>query len=373
MSPRSRLLALALAGSFPFAACKKEEPPPPAPPAPAPKPPAPPAPPPPASASGQSQPDCVGPFTTTESPVDVKLGAFAAKRTGALLNVASAPEAAEHVFGLVANVKEATGENLFNLKRYVEFFKAQKAEAILVAGDSGESKEGITRVLEPLAQAGLPVFAIPGNREARADFRAAIEALAAKYPNLVDMTRVRLVNFPFASILSLPGYYDRRFIHVGEAGCQYFKEDVAALAPIAVQAKQPAILLAHAEPHGKGPDAIDAFPEGNAGDDNLTQFLKANRVPFGVFANIHEAGGRATDLDSNVVKEGEFKEKLFVNPGLADSTAWKLNDKTWSNGMVGTLTVKGTQAAYKVFRAAQLTEAEEAEARKLEPTAAAAP
>jgi Icc-related predicted phosphoesterase len=362
-------LGLAVAGP----ACKEPAPPPaPIAPAPPPVPPAPPSPPPPASVSGQSVPDCVGPFTSEGAPTALKLGARTAKRTGAVLTVESPDADDSVVFGIVANLKEATGENLFNLGRYVAAFKEQKVEAILVAGDSGEGREGVAAVLAPLAATGLPTFVIPGNRESRSEFRAALEQLAKKHPNVVDMTSVRLVNFDDASIVSLPGYYDRRYVHVGEAGCLYFKEDVENLKPIVAAAKGPVVLLAHAEPYGKGPQAIDYFGDGNAGDLNLHELLASSPIPFGVFANIHEAGGRANDVDSNLVAEGTPAAKLFLNPGLADSTAWKLNDGTWSYGMVATLTVAGGQATYKSYKVPQLTDAEREAARKLEPPVAAA-
>lgn len=364
------LLAVALGAALSLAACKKAPPPPPpAPPAPV----VPPPPPPPASASGISNPECVGPFTADGEATEFKVGAHTFKRQGATLSVTDPDGDDQVVFGVIANLKEGTGENFYNLKRYLEFFQAEKAEAILVAGDSGETRDGVAQVLEPLAKSGLPTFVIPGNREARADFRAAIAELATKYPNVIDMSKTRLVKFDDASIVSLPGYYDKRFIHVGDAGCQYFKQDVEALGPIVAAAAQPVILLSHAEPNGHGNEAIDAFGDGNAGDANLTAFLRSHPVPFGIAANIHEAGGRATDIDSNVVREGEGKPHVYLNPGLADSTPWKLNDGTWSYGMVATMTVKGKLASFKTFRAKQLTDAEQAEARKLEPTAAAGP
>lgn len=374
MSSRWSAYVLGIAALGLASSCQKDPPPPPPPVAPV----APPPPtvlPPPASAHGQSQPDCVGPFTQEGATIELKLGARTARRTGALLELTSPDADDQVVFGVIANLKEGTGENFFNIKRFVEFFNTEKVEAILVAGDSGETKEGIASVLEPLAKTGIPLFVIPGNRESRADFRAALDGLAAKHSNVVDMTRVRLVKFDDASVLSLPGYYDRRYIHVGEAGCQYYKEDVDALSAIAAAAAQPAVLLSHAEFFGKGNDAIDAFGAPgdlkHAGDLNLLEFLKSHPVPFGVFANIHEGGGRATDLDSKLAKEGEAQARLYVNAGLADSTPWKLNDGSWSYGMAATLTVKGQQASYKMLRLKQLSEPEQAEARKLEPATAA--
>ena len=133
----------------------------------------------------------------------------------------------------------------------------------------------------------------------------------------------------------------------------------------------PVVLLSHAEALGEGREALDAFPDGNAGDANLAAFLKSNKVPFGVFANIHEAGGRAADLSGKLATEDVPQKSLFVNVGLGDSTPWKLNDGTWSYGLVATLKIDGDQASYKAYRAPQLTDDERTNARALEPASAA--
>lgn len=307
----------------------------------------------PASVS-RSQPDCVGPFTTEGDAVQLALGSRKATVRGSVLEVLEPDADRQVTFGLIANLKEPTDENLSNLARYVAFFRESNAEAILVAGDSGKSKDDIRGVLTPLAKTGLPVFVIPGNWETRDDFNGALDELSSAHPNVVNMSKVRLVKFDDASIVSLPGYYDRRFIHAGDAGCQYFPEDVAALAPIVAAAAPPAILLAHAEPLGEGGGAIDWFGDGNAGDPHVKEFLAAHPVPFGVFANIHEAGGSATDHEGHVVRAGEAKERLYLNVGLADSTPWRLNDRTWSYGMAAVLRVDSGKASYETFLAPQI-------------------
>lgn len=362
------LVALGLAP----VACKKPEPAAPAPaPAAQPAPAAPADAPKTASVSGKSAPDCVGPFAPSDAPTRRQIGALTFLDAGSSLTLAQDDADDAITFGVIANLKEATGENLYNLRRYIEFFTAQQAEAILVAGDSGETRDDIERVLAPLAETGLPLFVIPGSREARSSYHAAIDSLSERHSNVVDMTKVRLVNFDAASLVSLPGYYDKRFMTAGDDRCQYFKEDVEALADIARAATRPVVLLSHAEFLGRGKEAIDAFSDGNAGDANLTALLRSAPVPFGVFANIQEAGGRASDLDSNLVRENDPKPQLFVNTGMADSTAWPLNDATTSHGMVTAITVKGTLASYRAYRAPQLTDAERAEAAQLVPAASA--
>jgi len=369
MSSRSWVLAAALLA---LAACKGTAAPPPAP-APAPKPA--PAPAPKivksqasASVSGRSDPQCIGPIDLAV-PAKLTIGGKTVERHGYKLTF-PATEKKDTVFGVLGGINEDSGENLVNLAKYVEFFKAEKADAILVVGDIGESVQSIVRVVTPLAETGLPVFAVLGNRECSGHFNDALTALQKTFPNVVNFANVRHVEFGNVDLVSLPGYHDKRYLNCA-SGCQYFKQDVDALVPVAKEAKHPVVLVSHGPPHGATPNALDAATEaGNVGDANLNTLITEAGIPFGVFANIKEAGGRATDLDGqNVIKPEVLSDKLYLNPGAADSVAWAMNDGTQSLGMAATLTVEGKQAKYQVFRAKALTADEKAQAAKLAPAA----
>jgi hypothetical protein len=324
----------------------------------------------PSSAEGVSALDCVGPFVAGGAERAFAVGTRHFVASGSTLAVTDADADDRTVFGVLANLKEDTPENLLNLRKFLAFFRERQVEAILVAGDVAERREPMVRLLGPLAESGLPLLVIPGNHEARADFRAALEELAKAHPNVVDMTRVRLVRFDDASVVSLPGYHDPAFITLGDEGCQYHAEDVESLASIAAAARGPAVLLAHAEPFGHGPGAIDAVADGNAGDARLTRLLRSGALPFVVGANIHEAGGRATDLASNPVAEGAPAPRLLLNPGAADAVGWALRDGSRVQGLAATLTVEGGKGAFHLFRAPPLTEAELAGARPADTTTA---
>lgn len=308
----------------------------------------------PASLSGQSLAECIAPFSNEGEKSEVSIGGKTATRQGTVLSFAD--EGEKVVFGVVANFKEDTPGNQVNLTRYVDYFKAQKVDAVLVPGDVAQEKDQMVSLLAALAKVEVPVLVIPGNHEPRDEYRAAIDELAGSNPNVVDMTQTRLARFGAAAVTSLPGYYDPRFFHDEERACQYFKEDVEGLADIAEAAAQPVVLLAHAEPQGKGPEAIDAIVDGNAGDANLSALLREVEIPFGVFANIQEAGGKATDIDSKPIAPSTPSKSLLLNPGVGDSIAWSLNDGSVSHGMAAVLTVESGSASYEVYRAKELKE-----------------
>jgi len=328
------------------------------------------------SKAGPSDRACVGAIDIGVAK-DLTLAGRKATVNGYRLTFTDKPQGDAAVFGVLASINEDTPENLFNLQRYIAWFKAQKAQAIIVDGDTGDSEGSIAHSLTLLAESGLPVLVEVGNHECKSDFSDAVIAVQKKADNIVNLDTIREVDFGHATVLSLPGYHDPQFVHCPDSPCIYTAGDVKALEPLARQAKAPVVLVVHGPPHGTTPNAIDAIEGGkNIGDPNLNALITSGKIAFGVFGNVKEAGGRATDLTGqNVIKEGAFASALYLGAGPADSVPWTMNDGTTSNGMAQLLTVKGDQASYQVYRVKPLTAAEEADAAKLKaklaPTATA--
>lgn len=329
-----------------------------------------------ASVSGKSDPACIGPIWTGE-PSTLTIGDRKYTRNGHELRIeGEAPEGAEVRIGVLANLNVANGENLFNVRRYLAEFEQAGVELIVVAGDSGDELDAIERNLRAVAEASVPVLAIAGNRERTRDFVAAVENVRKEKPNLLSGHEIRLLGLHGVDVVTLPGYHDPRYIHPEEGGCQYFLEDVKAVQTLASQAKNPVLLLAHGQPKGKTAQALDVIAPGgeHIGDSNLNEVILAAKIPFGIFANVKEAGGKAlADLEGNrIVPQGEWSETLYLNPGAADSLEWTMNDGTPAHGMAAILHVKEGKASYRIYRAPKLTEAEREEAAKLAPAKVAA-
>jgi Icc-related predicted phosphoesterase len=311
------------------AACQKaEEPAPPPPPAPeAAAPAAAPA------APAKSDPACVGPMGEG-STVEVKAGK---------------PDAL--TIGVLSDVKEDIPENLENVKTFLAAFKKAKADVIVVAGDTGLNQQQLQSSLDLIAGAGVPTFVIIGNREGKKDYAAAVAEVKKKHANLYDLDLVRRVDLPAVDLVSMPGYFNAGYLH-SDDGCQYFQADVDALAEIVKGANSPVVLVSHGGPKQAGADAIDRTAEGdNVGDPMLTKAITDAKIPFGIFGNIHEAGGRATDLEGKMLEPKKPHPSMFLNPGPADSVQFGMNDGTTSVGMAAIVKVAKGQASYEIVRA----------------------
>lgn len=350
------LVVLALTGC-------KEEPPPPKPTVQPPKA-APVKPPEPRAAKECAAPLDLGP------EVPLKVGERSAVSTGYRLEFKEPDADGQQVFGVLGPLNEDSGPNLLTIKKYLQFFAAEKVDAILVTGDTGEVAEGIQRTLKAVADAKVPVLAIIGNRECRADFTDATAAAQKDTSFVLNMNQFREVVFPGATVVSLPGYHDPNYINCA-TGCQYFKSTVDEVIRMAKEAKNPVVLLAHGPPHGEGSQALDyASTGGNVGDPEVSRALREGGIHFGAFSNIKEAGARATDLaGTTLVKPDVPSKELYVNPGPADTMGWEMNDNTKSTGMAAVLRIKGDTATWRHYRAKPLSAAEKQQARALDPPA----
>lgn len=294
--------------------------------------------------------DCVGPVQ--DGPVEnIPLGEATWRRSGSTL-ASEAPRDRPWVLGVLADIKENTAENMTNLAAFLESFRKRKVDAIVVAGDTGSTPEQMVAVWTALARSELPIFVIIGNREGQRDYRQALDKVTGDFANVFDLNEIRRVNTPQADLVSLPGYGNRDYVHATD-GCQYTADDLHDLRALVDSADSPVVLVSHGGPLQSGSQGLDRTTEGqNVGDPRLAAFMKDAGVPFGIFGNIHEAGGRATDLlGGRRLAEGAWAPRLYLNPGPADAVRWQMNDGTVSVGMAAVMHLGNRRARYEVIRA----------------------
>lgn len=304
----------------------------------------------PAAPKKESDDACVGPLAAGAKEV-IQVGGQTFEKAGYTLTRTSSDPDDTVVLGVMSDIKEESEDNLKNVEQALAWFKEQKAEFILYLGDTSETQEGVAKVLKAVAAGGLPVFAIVGNRECKSHWRAGMAQAQKEAKNLFDFTQVRLFNSDDVSIISLPGYYNPTYLHCAE-GCRYFPSDVEALRKLVTEAAAVPLIISHGPPRQDGPMGLDRIHDGaNVGDPVLAEFLQKNPIPFGAFANIGEAGGKATDATGKtVIAQDTLANTLYLNTGFMDTVAWQMLDGTTSTGMASTLTIKGRQASYKVKR-----------------------
>jgi Icc-related predicted phosphoesterase len=317
----------------------------------------------------QAEVDCAAPVEL--GPVEeVKIGDRAAKRAGSKLTF-EGEATGKLVLGVLGPVNEDSGENLVALEKYLEYFKEQKVEAIVLTGDVAETDEGIARVLRTVARAGVPVLTVIGNRECRTDYADGVLEAQKETSNIVNLNQIRQVSFPQATLVSLPGYHDLNYMSCA-AGCQYFKSTVDEVVRAARESTTPVVLVSHGPPRGEGSQALDyAISGGNVGDSDINRAIEEGKIAFGLFSNIKEAGARAVDnaQGTALVNRETPSKTLYLNPGPADTHSWAMNDGTRSVGMAATFTIEDGKASWNLFRAKPLTTAEKARAKALEQAA----
>ena len=263
----------------------------------------------------ESEPKCVGPFTTTPTK-ELEISGVKYSQNGAILNQIKSDEDKEIVIGHLTDIKEGSAANIANINLFMDWFNEKKVELIAITGDLSESQEGIEAILNAVgAKTKVPVMVIIGNRECENHFNAALTSVNKTYPNILNMDMIRVLNTDDVSIVSMPGYYNPSYLHCTK-GCRYFESDVDNLKAIAERAIHPTkLLISHGPPRMEGPTGIDRIhDEANVGDPALAKFMKANAelFPFGLFGNVQEAGGRATDLKGTPIAERTLVNQLYL-------------------------------------------------------------
>lgn len=307
----------------------------------------------------KADPACVG-AVGEAAPQIIETANGKWERNGSTVAWKEGAKADALVLGTLTDIKDGAAENLENLRKALTFFAAQKVDAIVVAGDSGETEAHLTTVLDLLAEPKVPVFIVIGNRESKTVFNKTVTAASTRHPHIFNLNQIRRVDTPAADLVSLPGYFNPDYLHA-EDGCRYYDGDLKEVATIAAAADSPVVLISHGGPKQAGKDALDFTSQGkNVGDEGMTQLLTSAKIHFGIFGNVHEAGGTGADLAGAKLAAGELHAALYLNPGPADSIRWPMNDGTESTGMAGVMTIQGAKASYQVerFQPAQTAQAQ---------------
>lgn len=291
---------------------------------------------------------CVAAWSETGPTRTVTAGSRTFEITGSRLVERSTDPGSNTMIGILANLDGDARHVAKNLETYLRFFSDAKVDLIVVAGDLGGDRDTILGVMEPIAERGVLVLALSGDRDDRAGFEEALDALRGR--PVADMHRVRLAELDDVAFVSLPGTFDRASIHTSR-GCAYGPEDLDDTVAIVARAgRKPVVLLSHGGPRQVGPGALDRTLDGaNAGDPAMARFIREAGIRFGVFADIREAGGRATDRSgSTSIAPQTWAAELYMNPGPGGS--WPMNDGTRTAGMAGLLEIEGDEAAFEMYR-----------------------
>lgn len=250
------------------------------------------------------------------------------------------------VLGVLSDTKEALPATLRGLDALAERFTKASVAAIVVLGGIDPSFEGTKTVLSHLAKTA-PVLALPGDRESRSGFQAAVQNAGAR---VIDLVRFRAVVLSAASLIGIPGYYLPHHLLAKEQGCSYDEKDLKNLIPLAKELPAPRLLLSHGPPLGSGPQAVDwAFGRVNIGDPQLRELMSRAGIQFGLFGHVHESTGHATALDGSPVSPSSWSTSLLLNVGSADSVPHENLDGTWSSGAAAIVEIADGKARYRML------------------------
>lgn len=298
---------------------------------------------------------CVGdPEARLDEPVAYELGDYAYEVEGATAKVTrktGRKASTQRRFGILNAIKDNSAETQANVNEYLAKFKEADVDGIIIGGNTAYNEFELEAILERVASAGLPVYALIGNLESASAFNRACKEVHRRRPNLLNVDLVRTVNADGVHFVSLPGYFDKNFTHA-TGPCVYVRSDLKAFPSLAEGLEGPVVALSHGPPLQSGTAAIDYTADGkNGGDPAFARALSKTDIRFGIFGRVTEAGGTASDASGQTaIRPNAPSDALYLNPGSANAHPQRMNNGTTSYGMAAIVTFEGDQARYEVLK-----------------------
>jgi Icc-related predicted phosphoesterase len=290
---------------------------------------------------------CTGDGAKLDKPMQMTIAERKYTYDGDSLVLEGADPDGTVTIGVLGAVKDFSRETRAALDFYLARFEKEKVDVLVLNGDIAATEFEITQVVLYCAKRGWPVLALIGNTEGRTAFNRALLASLKVAPNVINFDFVRRIELGGATLVSLPGYLDRKFVHQS-GGCTYKPREVDLLTKFTKDPKGVLVMVSHGPPAGEDKNALDTAVEaGNVGDARLAGFLREQKVPFGIFSHILEAGGRAVNTDGKVVKPKAFIENFHLNVGSANPLPWQLNSGKLSCGMGALVKFKDGKGSFE--------------------------
>lgn len=253
--------------------------------------------------------------------------------------------------GVISAIKDDREPTLKNLRAMIARLRALKMDVLVANGDLATNSMEMENVFPVLVESGVLVIAHIGNTESCAPWNQTATAIFEKNKSFINGNWIRRIELDDATLLTMPGYYNRAFVHTS-GGAHYKQEDVDALAEMAAGAPEPRIFVSHGPPKMTGKKAIDmATDGGNVGDVMTAELIKRRKFNFGISGHILESGGRGTDASGKVVrKPNKWHPTLFVNAGTINPDPWGMLDGSTSYGMGLLYEIDKKKARFRVER-----------------------
>lgn len=295
--------------------------------------------------------ECVGGPGALAAPITIRAGKGEYRLEGSRLVETSTDKDQTLRIGVLSATKDDREETAAAIRTMIARFEKRGVDLLIANGDLATDEFEMEAIFPVLAEAKVLTLILIGNTESCGSFNKIAGAVFAKKPHLINGNWVRRLELDDATILTAPGYFDRKFTHTGGAST-YDADDLRVLGRIAKDAKQPLVLVSHGPPRTHGKQGIDVVSDGsNVGDEMLTELITDLKIRFGIFGHILESGGRGSDLSGKKkLAPKAWHPQLHVNAGTLNPDPWSMVDGTTSHGMAIFMAIEPKRARYEVER-----------------------
>lgn len=251
----------------------------------------------------------------------VKIGSRVFQRRGYRLVASRHPPENSFCFGAVGGAYTTSEQIRSDLSGFSLAVSNRKCRGIVVLGNMGRNQKELEQNYRALAASSLPLFILPGASEHMKRYEKTLEKLSKSGVGVVDLARVRVVEWSDLTLLSVPGHHRHQPLGSGWWACGFTHRDVYEMMRLMDQegSKKPVLLVSHASPltNFAGSMGIDiGYGGAHGGSRALTLMASFLRIGFSVSAQIDEAGPAGLNpVAKKRVGEGEFAPALWLHPG----------------------------------------------------------
>jgi Icc-related predicted phosphoesterase len=286
--------------------------------------------------------------------MEISIGAHRYRLEGHRLKESTSDADGALKIGVLSATKDDRDATLAAIRSMIARFEKKGVDVIIANGDLASDEFEMEAVFPVLAEAKVLVILLIGNTESCGSFNKIAGETFAKHSHVINGNWVRRFDLDDSTLITVPGYYDRKFTHTGGAST-YDPEDLVVLEKLIRDAPEPRVLVSHGPPRMKGKAGVDVVSDGtNVGDPAMTELVKNEKLRFGIFGHILEAGGRGSDLTgAKRLAQKAWHPELYVNAGTLNPDPWTMLDGTTSYGIAMYLEIEAKRARYEVERLPQ--------------------
>lgn len=242
------------------------------------------------------------------------------------------------VFSAISDPRADSPRSIRSLKMLKTKILAARSSFILILGMTKSQDEN--KVILNTIGKDIPIMVLASSKSKLKQLRT---TLSQHGSHIVDLSLIRLIDFPSFRLLSIPGSETQTLEN--DSKCRYHASDLQTLhKQIKDYEHKPTLVAAYQPPLFATVDLADGL---HLGSPSLYRFL-VKLAPLGIlFGSVRESQNAAYTLDRKPVEAFQWTNSLALNVGSADGLAMPYR-KGWLRSQALIIEIRSNKIRFRV-------------------------